>query len=78
MSNLVALYRETERKNEGRWFALAPDGETIAVASTSGKLWKKIRRRYKGKEVDLFIGYSQTKQERETACLLPLLQTNES
>lgn len=77
--NLLAYYNEAASKNEGKWFALKPDGDLVAVAKDSRSLWKKIRRKLDQKvieEIDLVIGYSQTKEEREMACLLPLVSTN--
>jgi len=70
VSSLLARYDEVARVNEGRWFALTRDGEVIAVASSERRLWSKIRRKLAGKEIDVVIGYSQTAEERKTACLL--------
>jgi len=67
---LLARYEDVARANEGRWFALSRDGELLAVASSERRLWSKIRRRLSGKEIDVVIGYSQTVEERKTACLL--------
>jgi len=70
VSSLLTRYEEVSRANEGKWFALSPDGELIAVASSERRLWSKIRRKLSGKEIDVVIGYSQTAEERKTACLL--------
>jgi len=78
-SNILAHYDKAVTENEGRWFALKPNGDLIVVAKNSRSLWKKIRKKLnKGviEEIDLMIGYSQTKEEREMACLLPLVSTN--
>ena len=77
--NLFACYAKAASENEGKWFALKPDGDLVAVAKDSKSLWKKIRSKLDKKvieEIDLVIGYSQTKKEREMACLLPLVSTN--
>ena len=77
--SLLAQYDKVARENEGKWFALTPDGELLAVAKDNKKLWKKIRKKLSQKiieEIDLIIGYSQTKEEREMSCLLPLLSMN--
>jgi len=68
--SLLARYNEVARANEGRWFALSHDGELLAVASSEKRLWSKIRRKLGGKEIDVVVGYSQTPEERKTACLL--------
>jgi len=70
VSSLLSRYDEVARANEGRWFALSRDGELLAVASSEKRLWSKIRRKLAGKEIDVVIGYSQTAEERKTACLL--------
>ena len=78
-SNLLAHYDKVESENEGKWFALKPNGDLVAVAKNSRSLWKKIRNKLNKKvieEIDLMIGYSQTKEEREMACLLPLVSMN--
>jgi hypothetical protein len=75
-NNLLVHYDKVASQNEGKWFALMPNGELVAVAKNSRSLWKKIRKKLDKKiieETDLMIGYSQTKEERETACLLPAL-----
>lgn len=77
--SLLTQYNKTVSENEGKWFALKPDGELIAVAKDSRKLWKKIHRKLSKnviEEIDLIIGYSQTKKEREMVCLLPLVSMN--
>jgi len=70
VSLLLARYDDVARMNEGKWFALSRDGELLAVASSERRLWSKIRRKLRGKEIDVVIGYSQTEEERKTACLL--------
>jgi len=70
VSSLLARYDEVSRANEGKWFALSHKGEVLAVASSEKHLWSKIRRKLDGKEIDVVIGYSQTAEERRTACLL--------
>jgi len=70
MFSLFARYDEVARQNEGKWFALSRDGELLAVATSQRRLWRRIRERFGEKDVDVVIGYSQTKEERETACLL--------
>jgi len=77
VSLLSARYDEVARANEGKWFALSRDGELIAVASSEGRLWSKVRRKLRGKEIDVVIGYSQTVEERKTACLLVSQLMNE-
>ena len=74
---LLARYNEVARANEGKWFALSRDGELLAVASSERRLWSKVRRKLRGKEIDVVIGYSQTVEERKTACLLVLPLMNE-
>jgi len=69
VSSLMVRYDEVARVNEGKWFALGRDGELLAVASSEKHLWGKIRRKLSGKEIDVVIGYSQTVEERRTACL---------
>jgi len=73
---LLARYEGVARAYEGKWFALSRDGELLAVASSEKRLWSKIRRKLSGKEVDVVIGYSQTAEERKTACLLVCPLTN--
>ena len=70
VSLLLARYDDVARMNEGKWFALSRDGELLAVASSERHLWSKIRQKLRGKEIDVVIGYSQTEEERKTACLL--------
>jgi len=70
VSSLLARYNEVAGANEGRWFALSRDGELLAVASSEKRLWSKIRMKLSGKEIDVVVGYSQTPEERKTACLL--------
>jgi len=77
VSSLMARYDEIARMNEGRWFALSCEGELLAVASSEKRLWSKIRRKLSGKEIDVVIGYSQTAEERKTACLLVFPLMNE-
>jgi len=77
VSSLMARYDEVAKVNEGKWFALIRDGELLAVASSEKRLWSKIRRELSGKEIDVVIGYSQTKEERKTACLLVCPLMNE-
>lgn len=77
VSLLLARYDEVARMNEGKWFALSRDGELLAVASSERRLWSKIRRKLSGKEIDVVIGYSQTEEERRTACLLASQLMNE-
>jgi hypothetical protein len=69
LSSLMARYDEVAKANEGRWFALSRDGELLAVSSSEKRLWSKIMRKLSGKEIDVVIGYSQTEEERKTACL---------
>ncbi|MDH5754281.1 MAG: hypothetical protein OEY95_03620 [Candidatus Bathyarchaeota archaeon] len=79
-AELLAKYKKTVEENEGKWFALKPDGELLAVAKDEKRLWKKIHKQLDRKvieAIDLIIGYSQTKKERETMCLLPLISTKE-
>ena len=79
LSSLLLQYNKIARQNEGKWFALKRDGELLAVAKDNKKLWKKIRKKLSDKvieEIDIIIGYSQTKEEREMACLLPFLLMN--
>lgn len=78
-SNLLVRYDKVASENEGKWFALKPNGDMVAVAKNSRSLWKKIRKKLNKEvieEIDLMIGYSQTKEEREMACLLPLASMN--
>jgi len=70
VSSLMARYDEVAKANEGKWFALTRDGGLLAVASSEKRLWNKIRQKLSGKEIDVVIGYSQTEEERKTACLL--------
>ena len=70
VSLLLTRYDDVARMNEGKWFALSHDGELLAVASSERRLWSKIRQKLRGKEIDVVIGYSQTEEERKTACLL--------
>jgi len=77
---LLAKYKKAADENEGKWFALKPDGELLAVAKDDRELWKKICKQLNRKvidEIDLIIGYSQTKKERESMCLLLLISTKE-
>lgn len=67
---LFERYRRFEDELEGKRFALSHDGELLAVASSERRLWSKIRQKLRGKEIDVVIGYSQTEEERKTACLL--------
>jgi len=76
VSSLMARYDEVAKVNEGKWFVLTRDGELLAVASSEKRLWSKIRRELSGKEIDVVIGYSQTVEERKTACLLALSLMN--
>ena len=70
VSSLLARYDEVAVANEGKWFALSREGEILAVASSEKRLWSKLRRKLGAKEIDVVIGYSQTAEERKTACLL--------
>jgi len=75
-AELLAVYKKVADENEGKWFALKPNGELLAVAKDDRELWKKIRKQLNRKVIDgidLIIGYSQTKKEREAMCLLPLV-----
>jgi DNA polymerase elongation subunit (family B) len=76
VSLLSVRYDDVARVNKGKWFALSRDGELIAVSSSERRLWSKIRRKLSGKEIDVVIGYSQTEEERKTACLLAFPLTN--
>jgi len=69
-SLLLTRYDEVAGVNKGKWFALSRDGELLSVASSERRLWNKIRHKLGGKEIDVVIGYSQTEEERKTACLL--------
>ncbi|KXB02043.1 hypothetical protein AKJ44_01505 [candidate division MSBL1 archaeon SCGC-AAA261F17] len=62
---MLSQYLETERKFEGKWFALK-GGELIALADTNGELWGKLREL---DARDVLIGYAPTKAEREADCL---------
>jgi len=70
ISSLLARYDNVARRNEGKWFALSKDGDLLAVATSEGRLWSKIRKMLGEKDIDVVIGYSQTEEERKTACLL--------
>lgn len=70
ISSLLVRYNDVARRNEGKWFALSKGGELLAVATSERRLWSKIRKRFGEKEIDVVIGYSQTEEERKTACLL--------
>jgi len=62
---MLSQYLETERKFEGKWFALK-GGELIALADTNEELRGKLR------EIgarDVLIGHASTKAEREAGCL---------
>ena len=62
---VFSRYLETERKFEGKWFALKR-GELIALADTNEELWRKL---LEIGERDVLIGYAPTKAEREAGCL---------
>jgi hypothetical protein len=73
-TSLLLQYNKVAERNQGKWFALTSDGQVLAIATSNKKLWKKIREKLNKKELkelNVIIGYSQTKKERETACLLP-------
>jgi len=73
-TSLLLQYNKIEKQNQGKWFALTSDGQVLAIASSNEKLWRKIREKLNKKELkelNVIIGYSQTKKEREAACLLP-------
>lgn len=70
ISSLLARYNDVAKRNEGKWFALSRDGELLAMATSERRLWSKIRKMLGEKDIDVVIGYSQTEQERKTACLL--------
>lgn len=62
---MFSQYLETERKFEGKWFALK-GGKLIALADTNEELWRKL---LEIKAKDVLIGYAPTKAEREAGCL---------
>ena len=67
---LLQNIRKAEEKHEGKWIAMMPSGETLAVAKTDSKLWRKIHEKVGTKNFDIIISYSQTAKERKSACLL--------
>lgn len=80
-TTLISKYEELKDKYEGRWFALTRDAKLVAIARDSDRLWKKIRKKLEKEEIDkidLFVGYAQTRKERESSCLLPFISMNMS
>jgi len=77
--NLLNVYQRVASENEGKWFGITRDGELLAIANNDDRLWKKIRKKMRQRDmqkIDMIIGYSQTKKEKETACLLLSASTN--
>ena len=67
---MLSQYLETEKKFEGKWFALK-GGELIALADTNEGLWKKL---IEIGAKDVLIGYAPTKAEREAGCLYAIFR----